>query len=392
MHHPAIVVVTYNRQNSLMRLLGSLSKARYPEGVPLVISIDGGDHREKEIVKIAEKFRWPHGKKEVICHEKNMGLRRHILCCGDLTQRYDSVIVLEDDTYVSPVFYLYAMQTVRFYGPRPEIGGISLYAPRLNPTTHLIFEPLSDGADVYFIQWASSWGQIWTYRQWLEFRQWYARNDGPITDDACIPDDAVQWPESSWKKYYVKYLVETDRFFVYPRESLSTSFQEAGLHMDNASIALQTALQCIKETYRLQHLENSCCVYDAWHNLLPDRLNKFVPELKEYEYVVDLSGHRPLKKIKAPYLLTCRPASNPILQFGKKMRPIEMNVIEMLPGQGISLCHKDDAQARIEIIKVNGPCLYSELQITFLFPLMLKRICAGVKRRYYRYVRHHRNS
>ena len=384
MHYPAIVVVTYNRPDSLVRLLGSLSKARYPDGVPLVISIDGGDNREKQVVKIAEEFPWPHGKKEVICHEKNLGLRKHILSCGDLTERYDSVIVLEDDTHVSPVFYLYAMQTVRFYGARPEIGGISLYVPRLNPTTHLIFEPLFDDTDVYFIQWPSSWGQIWTSRQWQEFKQWYAENDGPITDDAYIPDDAVSWPDSSWKKYYLKYLVETDRFFVYPREALSTSFQDAGLHQVDATIALQAQLQYFKEAYRLQHLENSCCVYDAWHNLLPDRLNRFVPELIKYEYVVDLSGHRPFKKIQTPYLLTCRPANNPIMQFGKKLRPVEMNVIEMLPGNGIALCRKDDARERTEIIKVNGACLYPELRVTFLLRLLLQRICAGVKRRLHR--------
>ena len=381
MHHPAIVVVTYNRPDSLMRLLGSLSKARYPDGVPLVISIDGGDNRERNVVKIAEEFPWPHGNKEVICHEKNLGLRKHILSCGDLTERYDSVIVLEDDTHVSPVFYLYAMQTVRFYGDRPEIGGISLYAPRLNPTTHLIFEPLFDDTDVYFIQWPSSWGQVWTYRQWLEFKNWYAQNDGPITDDAYIPDDAIQWPDSSWKKYYLKYLVETDRFFVYPREALSTSFQDAGLHQVDATIALQAQLQYFKEAYRLQHLENSCCVYDAWHNLLPDRLSKFVPELKKYEYIVDLSGHRPFNKIQTPYLLTCRPANNPILQFGKKLRPVEMNVIEMLPGSGIALCRKADARDRAEIIKVNGACFYPELRVTFLLRLLLQRIHAGLKRR-----------
>ena len=386
MHPPAIVVVTYNRPDSLMRLLGSLSKARYPDGVPLVISIDGGDNRQKKVVKIAEEFPWPHGKKEVICHEKNLGLRKHILSCGDLTERYDSVIVLEDDTYVSPVFYLYAMQTVRFYGARPEIGGISLYAPHLNPTTHLIFEPLFDESDVYFIQWASSWGQIWTSLQWRKFRQWYAQNSGPIADDACIPDDAISWPDTSWKKYYIKYLVETDRFFVYPRDSLSTSFQDAGLHQYNATIALQAQLQCFKEDYRLQHLEHSCCVYDAWHNLLPDRLNRFVPELKKYEYVVDLSGHHPLKKIQTPYLLTCRPADNPIMQFGKKLRPVEMNVLEMLPGNGIALCRKTDAQERVEIIKVNGACLYSELRVTFLLRLLLPRICAGVKRRLHRLI------
>jgi hypothetical protein len=178
--------------------------------------------------------------------------------------------------------------------------------------------------------------------------------------------------------------VETDRFFVYPREALSTCFQDAGLHQNYATIALQAPLQYFKEAYRLQHLEDSSCVYDAWHNLLPDRLNRLVPELIKYEYVVDLPGHRPFKKIQTPYLLTCRPADNPIMQFGKKLRPVEMNVIEMLPGNGIVLCRKADAQDKTDIIKVNGPCLYPELRVTFLLPLLLQRIYAGLKRRLHR--------
>ena len=61
-----------------------------------------------------------------------------------------------------------------------------------------------------------------------------------------------------------------------------------------------------------------------------------------------------------------------------------MNIIEMLPGNGIALCRKADAQERAEIIKVNGACLYSELRVTFLLRLLLQRICAGVKRRLHR--------
>jgi hypothetical protein len=72
------------------------------------------------------------------------------------------------------------------------------------------------------------------------------------------------------------------------------------------------------------------------------------------------------------------------MQFGKKLRPLEMNVIGMLPGSGIALCRKDDARDRTEIIKVNGACLYPELRVTFLLPLLLQRIYAGVKRRLHR--------
>ena len=108
MHHPAIVVVTYNRPDSLKRLLGSLSKARYPDGVPLVISIDGGDSHEEEVVKIAGEFPWPHGKKEVICHEKNLGLRKHILTKVDVTLTQINFNPLQSLTLSKWVYLLFS--------------------------------------------------------------------------------------------------------------------------------------------------------------------------------------------------------------------------------------------------------------------------------------------
>ena len=77
----AIVVVAFNRPNSLIKLLSSLEKAFYTE-----------------VVKIANDFVWSYGDKIIIDHKKNLGLKKHILSCGDLTDKYDSVIILEDDS------------------------------------------------------------------------------------------------------------------------------------------------------------------------------------------------------------------------------------------------------------------------------------------------------
>ena len=80
---PAIVTVGYNRPAALERLLHSLTKAHYPEGVPLIISIDYGADNHQEVMKVAQKFVWTYGEKRVIAHEKNLGLRPHILSCGE---------------------------------------------------------------------------------------------------------------------------------------------------------------------------------------------------------------------------------------------------------------------------------------------------------------------
>src|SRR5574344_1345043 len=96
-----IVVVAYNRLESLKRILASLSRGEYPrEPVELIISIDRGDNQE--VLQYADAFPWPHGEKRVIYRPENLGLKRHILTCGDLTQDHDGIILLEDDLVVSP--------------------------------------------------------------------------------------------------------------------------------------------------------------------------------------------------------------------------------------------------------------------------------------------------
>lgn len=100
--NPAIVVVAYNRPLSVTRLLNSLSKAKYlVDNITLVISIDfENSDKHREVVKVVNDFEWKHGQKQIIQYEKNIGLKNHIISCGDLTEVYGSIILLEDDLVV----------------------------------------------------------------------------------------------------------------------------------------------------------------------------------------------------------------------------------------------------------------------------------------------------
>ena len=56
-----IVVVAYNRIESLKRILGSLLQAEYPaQGAELIISIDRGDNAD--VLDYARAFSWPFGE------------------------------------------------------------------------------------------------------------------------------------------------------------------------------------------------------------------------------------------------------------------------------------------------------------------------------------------
>lgn len=337
---PIIVVATYNRPNSLKRLLNSLDNANYQENteVQLVISIDFQDSKaHDECVVIANDFIWKFGTKKVVTHNVNLGLRKHILSCGDLSYLNGSVIVLEDDLFVSPFFYLYASQTLDYYKDTPEIGGVSLYNHKRNFNNFLPFEILETTSSVYFMQIASSWGQAWTSEQWSQFKIWYDQE--PDLDEIFIPNYVKNWPDSSWLKYFMGYLVEKDKYFVYPKSSLSTNFGDSGTHNATNNTNSQVPLLMDYQSFVFSKFENSINKYDAFFEINTAVLKKLNVALQYFDFEVDLFGTKDLKKIKSQYLLTSKKLKkNEFVQsFGLDLRPMASNVVFNIEGGDIYL-------------------------------------------------------
>lgn len=126
----------------------------------------------------------------------NLGLRKHILKCGQLTKRFGSIILFEGELVVSPVFYQYAQQCSLHFRDDDRIAGISLYNHCESFVASLPFEPLDDGFDNCFLQSASSWGQAWTWSQWELFQNWYDRGHDLDASD-LLPASVRKWPEGS---------------------------------------------------------------------------------------------------------------------------------------------------------------------------------------------------
>ncbi len=336
-----IIVVGFNRPEAIKRLLDSLMKASYPGHVDLIISIDGGGD---EVVKgIATAFEWPFGEKKLIFHEVNLGLRKHILSCGDLSADYDGVIVLEDDLFVSPVFYQYALQAFDYYKDDPKISGISLYSHAYNETAQFPFRPLADDSDIFFLQYASSWGQFWSSKWWKGFRSWYDQEDG---SPGNLPPNIGLWPENSWKKYFIKYLAGHDLYFVYPRVSLTTIFGDEGTNIRIRETFLQVPLLVEKKTFQFKSLKNSNAVYDVYCEMDPERLKRLAPSLSGADFEVDLYGMKSGDLNQKEMFLSSRKCSGPFKTFGREMKPHEMNVIEDIPGDYFSLGKKKDFEEK----------------------------------------------
>ncbi|PEQ13721.1 hypothetical protein B2G71_05215 [Novosphingobium sp. PC22D] len=302
---PAIVAVGYNRPDALARLLDALRRAAYRRAAPLVISLDCSG--EAGPGAIAEAFDWPHGPKRIIRHPERLGLREHILRCGDLTRDYGGIVLFEDDIIPAPHFHDYVLRAMRFFEGDDRIGGIALYSYRLNEFDNRDFEPLDDGSDVFFLQVAASWGQAWSLRQWSGFREWYARHkDEPFSVEDGTPRQLEAWRANSWKRFYIRYLVKTGRYFVYPRASLSTNMAVPGTNTRRAVSIYQVPLDLAPREWHMLSLDRSRARYDVFAEPEAECLCALNPTLGEADFDVDLFGSKPGPALRRPRLLTSR--------------------------------------------------------------------------------------
>lgn len=354
-----VCCIAYNRRGSLERLLKSLNSAFYDEPVTLIISIDKS--KNDEIEKYADSFPWEHGEKRVIKHEENLGLRKHILSCGNLLNEYDALIVLEDDISVSPSYYAYAKQCIeRFHGD-DQCAGISLYNFPLNYHNQLPFTALPSNSDVYKMDCAQSWGQVWMKQQWQDFMKWYEKHNEEFSEQSHLPKSICGWPKTSWLKYHTKYCIEQSKYFIYPYVSLSTNNGDAGTHATARNTAYQTPILFdIKSNFIL----TTTVEYDGFFE------NKNIASylgLQKNDVCVDLYGEKNNRENRRYWLTLKRIKEYKILKsFGLDFKPWETNIMMNNPGQTIFLYDTQEP--------ANNKFSKTSTNLGYLFPINVKYI------------------
>lgn len=329
----AIIAVAYNRVDSLSRLLSSLERAMYEDEQPtLIISIDKS--KTDEVEKYADEYIWPYGNKFVRKHEINLGLRNHMMSLGEWFDRFDTIVVLEDDIVVSPCFYSYTRQASDKYWGSKEVCGISLYAKNINTNNSLPFSPLKNEYDGYFMNYAMSWGEVWMKPQWLDFYNWYLdHQDFPAMQH--LPSNICGWSKS-WLKYHIRYCIESNKYFLYPYVSLSTNYGDPGTHHKGLSnYAHQVPLQMgKKKKYIFPDTSKDAICYDGFYE------NKSLYKILGYEeknLCIDIGVRKEAFESKK-YWLTTKVADFKIIKsFGVTYRPIELNIIFDQKGSDIFL-------------------------------------------------------
>ncbi len=323
----AVILVGYNRPESLKRLFKSVVNASSDESVDLIVSIDKSDSQDI-VLNVIDTMQWDKGKVVFRTFPERQGLRRHILACGDLTESYEAVVVLEDDIVVSESFLDYVFSAIKFIDDCDDVAGISLYSPLVNEMSLLPFIPKKNGFDNYYLQSAQSWGQCWTRKMWEGFRCWYDSNSEVLIPADDMPSRIYSWPDTSWKKYYMKYLVENNKTFFYSYDSMSTNYSDVGQHNKIITPLFQVPLTHGKSVFKFGTVFESPS-YDVFFERLglhfdgkPVCLDLYGTKLKSTERYFLTS-----KKIQAPI----------VYSFGLTYRPQEDNFLNQTPGSDLYL-------------------------------------------------------
>lgn len=325
----AICIVAYNRLNSVKRLLRCLEHAYYTQPVDLVLSIDKSD--STEIEDYAKTYSWKYGQLQIITHEQNLGLRKHVISCGRFLEKYDAIVVLEDDITVAESFMDYVISCVEKFHDDDSIAGISLYSFQTNYQTRLPFIPLQCDSDIYLMKCAQSWGQVWMRKQWQDFMRWYEINKEEFHLQPHLPSAICRWSAKSWLKYHTRYCIEQNKYFVYPYVSLSTNNSDVGTHVTESSTLFQVPLLFGRKCK--YHL-NTSIKYDGFFE------NENLAEVlgvPNDQLCVDFYGEKKNRE-KRRYYLTRQTCPYKLLNsYSLSYKPYETNIFQELYGNDLFL-------------------------------------------------------
>lgn len=160
-----IALFTYNRADHTARVLDSLAKCARFDECSLHIYCDGpksSEHAEAvERTRELVRQRAASLGATVIERDTNFGLARSVVDgVSDLCERFDRVIVLEDDLVLNPRFLDYMLQALDRYAEQENVYQVSGYMFPVQQHTR---------TDAFFLPLITSWGWATWRRAWRIF-------------------------------------------------------------------------------------------------------------------------------------------------------------------------------------------------------------------------------
>ena len=165
--HTAIVVFAYRRPRHLEQALQALSTNSEAKTLPLVLIVDGPKQSSDCLgiqlcLRVASRFSQCFQSLEVVARPVNLGLYESLTSgITGLFEKYEQLIVVEDDLVVSQGFLAYMLKGLDIYNGNPHVASVHGYA--------LPFKGV-EAPETFFLRGADCWGWATWREKWALFR------------------------------------------------------------------------------------------------------------------------------------------------------------------------------------------------------------------------------
>ena len=199
-----MIVITYNRAFSLLRLLKSINDAEYySDSIKLEVWIDISKEgkNDSSTIDAAQKFQFKHGSYDVHVRKKHAGIYGQWLTSWKPSRNSTEIgVILEDDLTVSPYFYKYLKAVHKKYDNFQEINGYALQGTTLK---HSVRDRSTlegpTGSLVFLYPVLGTWGFSPVTTKWITFLDWFYSLRNLPDVDPYIPDNIA----SEWYKTFL---------------------------------------------------------------------------------------------------------------------------------------------------------------------------------------------
>lgn len=256
-----VKVITYDRLDSLKRLLDSLERADYGGDTIFVeIFVDHPNtmtssslQMKHKIWNLVNNWKFSHGTKRVHIRNSNAGLSGQWFEIWTPCDYNEVALAVEDDIELSPFWYKWLKHAVNTYYSDsnnfdPRLFGISLQNQRLmpaNPGQEL--NVVNDNLPFKY-QLIGTWGQLFFPWHWSNFVKWFDERRfntsyEPRFSNLVISEwykaDKAAGKNGHWEFYFVAWVAEMGFYNLYTNfdehRALSINHQEKGVHFTGDS-------------------------------------------------------------------------------------------------------------------------------------------------------------
>lgn len=302
-----VVLFVYNRLDHTEKVIDSLKKNLLAKETDLYVFSDAaktenGQEKVAVVREFIKKTDWHEYFKNVTIVEakENKGLAKSIIGgVTDILEKYEKVIVVEDDLVLSPYFLNYMNGALDYYKDVQNVWSISGYSfpmKSLETYPHDIFYSYrgsSWGWATWLDRWVKTDWEVKTYEKMMQDKSWQKRFNRGGADLTGMLALQMAGKINSWAVRWVYTQSNLDMYTVYPKKSyiLNDGCDGSGTHSGVHS-ELDTDIAGSLANCRFEKLEiDKKIAREFWYKYsdtldkkIKRNLNKFIKRIKQRKY------------------------------------------------------------------------------------------------------------